>query len=203
MLAMLLVGLMMLVPLTAHGQQHKPGSVAADIGMAVPAGEFSRAGARTGFAAGLNASVQVLGPAGVYASVDRASFAIASTAATTAARRWTDTGLGAGVRFSTQDGWHERVMPWVQVGLGFRFTDPPLGEAAFADLDTDGFIAVEGGAGFDLAVIPQRLHVRPTARYRRYAFEVETPGQTLRTTVQYVSLAVGLVVPLGSRQESP
>jgi hypothetical protein len=188
-----------LLSMPAGAQQRAPLDVAGDVGIAIPLGEFADDGAGVGWSAAITGALRVAGPLGIFASVERASFGVDPTRQGVTADRWTDTGVAAGVRLWRPAAADARLRPWVQVGMGLHFTDAPLGGPEFAAVDTDGIRTIEGGAGVDIALFSQRLLVRPTARYRRYRFELETPARTMRNTAQYVALAVGLVVPVGGR----
>lgn len=170
-------------------------SVAADVGPAFPLGDFADDGAERGWSASVSAAARLTGLFGLYAGYERTWFDV-EAAADAADDTWTDSGLGAGVRmwFPVRPG--ARIHPWAQLGAGWHDLDPLIAGPEFSSIDTDGIITLEGGAGLDVAVAGERVFVRPAVRYRRYSFEAESPGQTAKTTVSSITVALGLMVVL-------
>lgn len=188
---------LLLAAVPAAAQDLPRATISVDGGVAIPLGEFRSDGARTGWAVGATGTVRVLGPLALYASVERTTFGVGDAPAGDV-DRWTDTGLGAGLRLWLPQGEGRRWLPWAQLGVGWHDTDPPLADAAFAALDTDGIMTLEGGAGVDLLLAGGRLMLRPALKFRRYGYEIEVDDTTSRASVSSLTLAVGLVVPLGS-----
>jgi hypothetical protein len=166
-------------------------SVAADVGPAFPLGDFADDGAERGWSASVSAAARLTRLFGLYAGYERTSFDVQQSDDT-----WTDSGLGAGVRmwFPVRPG--ARLHPWAQLGAGWHDLDPLIAGPEFSDIDTDGILTLDGGAGLDVAVAGQRVFVRPAVRYRRYSFEAESPGQTAKTTVSSITFALGMMVVL-------
>ncbi|HSJ23942.1 MAG TPA: hypothetical protein VK929_04595 [Longimicrobiales bacterium] len=168
--------------------------VAADAGPAFPLGGFADDGAGRGWGGSVSAAVRVTRRLGVYASWERNSFPVSESAPSRGGRRWTDTGLGIGPRLWLPVGDSARVEPWLQVGVGWHDLDPLIAGPAFANLDLDGVLTLEGGGGLDIRLTDRRLFLRPAVRYRSYRFDVEMPDANARTRVSSLTIAVGLAV---------
>jgi hypothetical protein len=168
-------------------------ALAADFGPALPLGEFSDDGAELGWALGVSGTVRLTRLFGLYASYERTSFGVEDTGSNHTDGTWTDRGLGVGARLWVPVRDRPRIQPWAQLGLGWHDLDPPIAGPEFAVLDTQGMLTIEGGAGIDIALAGQVLFFRPTLRYRRYSFSVESPQVTSTSRVSYLALGVGLV----------
>lgn len=173
-------------------------SLAADVGLAIPVGQFARDGAQVGRSVGVSATMRFTRHLGVYGSYEQAAFGLESTTRARGDGTWTDTGLGLGGRLWLPLRDDSRMHPWLQLGLGWHDLDAPIAGQEYAVLDTKGLRTLEGGAGIDIALDRRRvLFLRPMARYRRYDFEVTSSGGTARSRIAYVTLNIGLVVARG------
>jgi hypothetical protein len=189
--------LLLLFAGSASAQTIPSVALGVDIGPAIPLGEFADDGAKVGWAAGASAALRLTRHLGAYVSAERASFGVDESAGNPGDGTWTDTGVGVGARLWFPVREDARTHPWVQLGLGWHNVDKPIAGPQFANLNTDRIRTIEGGAGLDIALTRRVLFLRPTARYRRYSFSVETPTETLRTRISSLSVGIGLVVVLG------
>jgi hypothetical protein len=178
---------------TAGSAQQAPAVyLAADLGPAFPLGDFADDGAGRGWGGSASAAVRVTRRLGIYGSWERNSFPVSETAPSGGGRRWTDTGLGVGPRLWLPVSDAARMEPWVQVGVGWHDLDPLIAGPAFANLDLEGILTLEGGGGLDIRLTDRRLFLRPAVRYRSYRFEVEMPAGNARTRVSSLTVAIGL-----------
>jgi hypothetical protein len=192
-----LVAVPLLLLATTAAAQTPTFSIAADLGPAIPLGSFANDGARVGWSSGASAALRIRQPIGVYLSLERTSFPIDAARAATTTGRWTDTGVGAGVRVWLPVAAQSIVQPWIQLGAGLHTTDAPIAGPRFADVDTERIRTLESSGGVDIALGGQRLLLRPNVRYRRYAFSVTSPSQTERSTISSLVLALGLAFVTG------
>lgn len=173
--------------------------IAIDAGAALPLGAFARDGATSGLTMGATATLRVTSSIGVYASLERTMIPVSRSAPAPGDGSWTDQGVGAGVRLWLPQREDRRLRPWAQLGLALHDLDQPIAGTEFARIDTKGLVTVEGGAGLDIALEARRIwFLRPIVRYRRYAFEVETPSATARSQSSFLTLGVGLVMAFGA-----
>jgi hypothetical protein len=193
------------LPASATAQHFPPIYLAADVGPAFPLGSFADDGAKRGWGGSVSAAVRITRRIGVYGSWERTSFPVSESAPSGGGGNWTDTGVGVGPRLWLPVRDSARIQPWVQVGLGWHDLDPLIAGPAFAQLDLDGVLAVEGGGGLDIRLTDRRLFLRPAVRYRSYGFAVEMPDGTARARVSFLTLVVGLAVVAGgpSDREAP
>ena len=133
---------------------------------------------------------------GVYASLERTTFSIEETAEFEREDRWTDTGLGVGGKVWIPVEEDARLHPWATLGVSWHDVDAPIAGPAFAGVDTEGIRSLDVSAGFDLLVAGRTFFLRPTARYRKYSFEVDTPEFSGESSISYLALAVGVLVVL-------
>jgi hypothetical protein len=197
MRCLLAVPLLLLLAGPSSAQRIPSVALGADIGPAIPLGEFADDGAKVGWSVGASAALRLTRHLGLYVSAERASFGVDESAGNPGDGTWTDTGVGVGGRLWFPVREDARTHPWVQLGVGWHNVDKPIAGPQFAGLDTDRIRTIEGGAGLDIALTRQVLFLRPTARYRRYSFSVETPTETLRTRISALSLGIGIVVVIG------
>ena len=179
----------------ALGQETPSFSLGGDATWALPLGEFADDGGQSGYGLGATASVRLTRLLGLYGRYAYYSFGV-EDAPDYPEDRWTDHGLGAGVRVwiptrRERPPIEPRVQPWVQVGLSYRFLDRPIAHRRFAPLTDDGLWGLEAEGGFDIAVARRFLFLRPVLRYRRYGFEVTTQERTYDTTISYLALGLG------------
>lgn len=185
--------LLALLAPSASAQKTPSLALAADVGPAIPLGEFADDGAELGWGLGVSATVRLGRLLGVYASFERTTFGVEEDAGYPE-DDWTDTGYGVGARLWIPVDPDARFHPWAQLGVGWHDLDKPIAGPEFAEVDTDGIMTVEAGAGVDVAIARQVLFLRPMVRYRRYAFELETAGETTETHVSSLTLGLGIVV---------
>jgi hypothetical protein len=172
--------------------------VSADVGAAIPLGEFARDGAGTGLSLGASASFRLTRVLGAYASWERASLPVKQSAGAPGDGTWTDNGVGGGVRLWLPVKPERRMHPWAQLGLGWHDLDAPIAGAQYSVLDTKGLRTIEAGGGVDIALDAKRIwFLRPIVRYRRYSFTVEAPGETSRSRASYLTIGLGLVMARG------
>lgn len=182
---------------SAAAQQRPSLAVGLDLGPAFPVGNFADQGAETGWTANVAATVRLTRVLGVSASYSRASFGLGKTGQLGGKDSWTDSGLGAGVRFWYPLREQARLQPWLQLGLGWHRLDPLLAGPAFSSIDTDRILTLEGSAGLEYVLTPRLLLLGPTLRYRSYGFKANTPTATLKTAVKWWSLSAGVAITSG------
>ncbi len=188
---------LVLIANSAAAQQTPSLAVGVDLGPAFPIGAFADQGAETGWTGNVAATVRLTRVLGVSASYARASFGVGTTAQSGGKDRWTDSGLGAGVRFWYPLREQARLQPWLQLGLGWHRLDPLLAGPAFSSIDTDRILTLEGSAGLEYVLAPRLLLLGPTLRYRSYGFKANTPTATLKTAVKWWSLSAGVAITSG------
>jgi hypothetical protein len=198
MRALLVLPLLLLAG-SAAAQRTPSVTLAADFGPSFPFGDFADDGAETGWGLGVSGAVRITRGIGVYASYERATFDIDSSAAGADVEDWTDSGIGVGARFWFPTAANARVQPWTQLGIGWHDVDPPPGRAEFADVDTDGIRTIEGGGGIDIAVAKRTLFLRPAIRYRKYSFEADAGQSVSKRSVAYLTLALGAAIVIAPR----
>lgn len=186
-----------LIANSAAAQQTPSLAVGVDVGPAFPIGDFADQGAETGWTGSVAATVRLTQVLGVSASYSRASFGLGKGAQIGGKDSWTDSGLGAGIRFWYPLREQRRLEPWLQLGLGWRRLDPLLAGPAFSSIDTDGILTLEGSTGLDYVLTRRLLLLGPTLRYRSYGFKANTPTTTLRTAVKWWSLSAGVAITPG------
>ena len=194
--------LLLLAAAPAAGQRTPSLALAADIGPAFPLGEFSDDGARRGWGFGASATLRVTRLLGAFIAAERTTFDVEESASP-GDGTWTDDGLSVGVRAWLPVRDDARVHPWAQLGVGWHDVDPPIAGAEFAGLETDGIRTLESGAGVDVAILREKLFLRPAARYRKYDFELELGDDVRRTSVSSLTVAVGVGVAFSLRRETP
>lgn len=196
----LVVALLLLLAGGAAAQETPSIALAIDAGPAFPLGDFSDDGADIGWGVGVSATARFTRLLGLFVALERASFDVADAAAP-GDGTWTDDGMSLGVRLWVPVRHPARLQPWVQLGLGWHDLDPPIAGTEFGDLDTDGIATIEGGGGVDVAMIRDRVFLRPALRYRKYDFELELSGETRNTSISSLTLALGVSVVFGLRHE--
>lgn len=182
---------------TAEAQVLPRATVAAEAGLAFPLGQFRDDGAGLGWMAGLTGTWRVRSPVALYVTAERTTFGVEDAPAGDM-DHWTDTGFGAGLRLWLPLGAERRWLPWVQLGAAWHDTDAPLADSAFAVLDTDGIVTLDAAAGVDVALPGRKVMLRPALKYRRYRYELRVDEATSRTSVSWLTLGLGFVLPLGS-----
>lgn len=197
----LVVPLLLLLAAPAAAQRTPSLALALDAGPAFPLGEFADDGANLGLGLGASATLRLTRLLGVFVAVERTAFDIDDDAPSPGDGTWTDVGLSAGARVWVPVRPGARVEPWAQLGLGWHNVDPPIAGPEFADMDTDGIRTLEGGAGVDVAIVRDRLFLRPAVRYRRYTFELDTFEGTRRSRVASLTVALGAGVVIGLRRD--
>lgn len=200
MRAGLAVPLLLLLAGGAAAQETPSIALAVDAGPAFPLGDFSDDGADIGWGVGVSAAARITRLLGLYVALERTSFDVADAAAP-GDGTWTDDGVSVGARLWLPVRHPARLQPWAQLGLGWHDVDPPIAGTEFGELDTDGIATLEGGAGVDVAIIRDRIFLRPALRYRKYDFELELPGETRNTSVSSLTLALGVSVVFSLRRE--
>lgn len=168
-----------------------------DVGPSVPLGEFADDGAGLGLGFSVSATVRPIRLLGVYAAYERTSFPVDEAARPDDDDRWTDNGFSVGVRFWVPVRESSRLHPWGRLGVGWHDLDQPLGGPEFSLVDTEGVRTIGGAAGVDLVLANQAILLRPTVRYRRYSFTVESPTETSTSRVAFLTFGLGAAVVVG------